>query len=500
MENAVAAAEVCKQVSKLATKHRSIDEIATMPTIDAIDTILGYLDQVQLLREQWERVESAGWLCGYTWDTPFKTASTATGSALQQSQSNCYRIAKRLELLGHFPLDEPIGKTMSKLLNQPNIDFESFIKFSIETIKRRVPVLVVARIDDERRYILETKTRSELSNELATVEADRLEIERKREIEHERELDKKTEAALGIPRFVEHPFVANRETFERVGNRQKAFFDAIEIIAATVGTGSQTSRDEPKNTESLDRQTPTTIFETGSKHCRPTASELVRLIRRLIDRLRDGSLADRRWQYSQVDALTDKMMALWAELGIDQPGMWVDSGSDYGQQTPCKLFQVRDPDLQETQSVMLEHGVGDNRYVFSVRDVGAMLPEILTWEQWLEQRFEIAPVSQNERLALSLLKTSAMGAASRAESVTLDVTAVQSAQSAKKELSKIRLRMDLLDQYPPTKFKRRTLPDDGKTAYAYLASEKKRNPNLWEAESKSFRESTGRDFLWLKGT
>ncbi|QDS86100.1 hypothetical protein EC9_02580 [Rosistilla ulvae] len=154
------------------------------------------------------------------------------------------------------------------------------------------------------------------------------------------------------------------------------------------------------------------IFDAAERRRNEAPKELLRLLRRLIDRLNDTAIADQRWQSSQVDALTELMMPLWRELRIEQPGLWVDRGSDYGQATPCKLFHVRDPDLEDYPSTMLEHEEGEKRYVATVGDVAIMLPEILTWEKWLEQKFDLKsipialgrslnarPIAENEALA-----------------------------------------------------------------------------------------------------
>lgn len=151
-----AAAEVCVQTKNIASQDRVIDEVATMSVVRAVDRILDYVERVQLLREKWREVEAAGWLRGYRWEAPVRLASTATGSALEQAQANCRRICRWVDencdtdRNPHAPLSTFLQEAIDR-----GDDLAPFITTSIEAIKRRIPVLFVIQIDDERRYILE---------------------------------------------------------------------------------------------------------------------------------------------------------------------------------------------------------------------------------------------------------------------------------------------------------------------------------------------------------
>jgi hypothetical protein len=134
-----------------------------------------------------------------------------------------------------------------------------------------------------------------------------------------------------------------------------------------------------------------------STHGRKNApSELLRLLRVLIDRLTDPELADRRWQYCHADELAEKMYPLWNEVGISSPGFWVDRGSDYGLPTPCELLHVRHPDLNEITSTTLEHGDGKGRFVAKVKDAAVVVGHIQAWVAFLEAQ------SKNRELEIEL--------------------------------------------------------------------------------------------------
>ena len=151
--SAKAASEVCVQTAAIATRHQTIGEVKSMPATQAICQIIGYIDLVQSLLLQWQEVEEAGWMAGYQWNTKIRLASTATGSALQQAQANCWKILHWIESQTEDVPIDTIGQVTQAIISLD--DQDAFIEFSIESIKGRVPNSIVVRIDDERRYILE---------------------------------------------------------------------------------------------------------------------------------------------------------------------------------------------------------------------------------------------------------------------------------------------------------------------------------------------------------
>lgn len=65
-------------------------------------------------------------------------------------------------------------------------------------------------------------------------------------------------------------------------------------------------------------------------------------------------------------------------------------------------------------------------------------------------------------------------------------------------VSKMRLQMDILDKFPPTKYRKAELPEEGLAAYRTLASMKNRKSEQWAVELANFQKTTGRDFQWLR--
>lgn len=120
--------------------------------------------------------------------------------------------------------------------------------------------------------------------------------------------------------------------------------------------------------------------------------ELRRLLLRLVAKLSEEALHDRRWKLSQIDTLVEKMMPLWADCGIDEPGFYIGRDTDaehrIKQGVSFISIEYRDPDELSRSTIFLtaEPYVGGSKVVATVGELLDVASVAEVWIGWLDSR------------------------------------------------------------------------------------------------------------------
>jgi hypothetical protein len=120
--------------------------------------------------------------------------------------------------------------------------------------------------------------------------------------------------------------------------------------------------------------------------------EMRRLLSKLGRNLRKSEIADRRWQLSHIDTLVEQMAPLWAECGIDTPGLYIGRDSDPEHRVPLdvtyKSIEYRDPDSIEMVSIFLEAAPkqGGTKTVATVGELADVVRVVDEWFDFFDEK------------------------------------------------------------------------------------------------------------------
>jgi hypothetical protein len=117
--------------------------------------------------------------------------------------------------------------------------------------------------------------------------------------------------------------------------------------------------------------------------------ELRRLLSRLVSKLSEEALQDRRWQLSQIDVLVEKMMPLWADCGFDEPGLYIgrDTDPEYRNKQGLSFISIEycDPDGLSRSTIFLdvEPYAGGPKVVATVGELIDVAQTAQGWIAWI---------------------------------------------------------------------------------------------------------------------
>jgi hypothetical protein len=122
------------------------------------------------------------------------------------------------------------------------------------------------------------------------------------------------------------------------------------------------------------------------------SKELRRLLSVLRDNLRRPGTGELRWQHSYVDNFVEKMLPLWEECGIAEPGFYIIEDTHPAFRIPSdtsfKSIEYRDPDGCVASTIFLESSLkaGGNKVVATMDELSDVADVAEWWIGWLDAR------------------------------------------------------------------------------------------------------------------